>query len=117
MNKETFSTTCKALGQVLVGATAHECLRSGLIEAVSLLMTRDRTTTSEEETKEDGHNQITVAAAQAYIIRLRIFIESLSVKVNEKLPFNELLSLCHDVLVSAEPSLVNSDQGSDHNRH
>jgi hypothetical protein len=116
VNEEAFTTTCKVLGKVLVSATAHECLRSGLIEAVSQLIACATPTT--EESKEDSNScVVTVPAAKAYITRVRILIEALSVKVNDKLPFKEFLALCHDVLIAAEPSLINSDERQDHNRH
>ena len=60
---------------------------------------------SNEETKQNPNekHEITKQEAISLIMRLRLFAQAMCTKINNKLPFKCLLSVCHEQLTLAEP--------------
>lgn len=56
-----------------------------------------------EESKQAEFKEISKEEAVCYMLRLKVFVDTMCLKIKDKVPFRELFELCHEQLTLAEP--------------
>lgn len=95
------------------GLTSFEFEDSGLLHSLQIYLTKSASQAEElignkyEESKLNEKTEINKNEAQSYLLRLKVFVDTMCTKSNNKLPFKQLFNLCLEQLTLAEPLIFN----------